>query len=250
MADEYKVACRTTYQKPFWVGDPAADAWQGVMGGALDEVADQYRQARAVAYPRVPRDPESPQYACPSDALGLMAADRGGLERAPGEAEADWRQRLRDAWDIWRVAGTPLSAKMICGWVGLTTAKVLRRHEFSTPPEAGSLYVRGFAQTCLAQYDVLIEQPHRWTQRRWGDGSLWGEGTWGSTATEAEIAFLRRALRRHRAGGYTCTYLHVSFVQGRVWGAGKWGDGGVWGGTGDVLTIVVGEDHWAQRGLL
>lgn len=252
MADNtYAVACATRWQKPWWQGDPEAATWQGVMGGALDESLALAYQARATRFPTLPRDPEQPQYACPTDALGYLATERG-LEMAPGETELRWRERLRDAWQAWHRGGTRAAHEVLFGWVGLRAPKVLRRLEFSTPPPVGSLYVRGFAQTVLSQFDVLVELPHPYARRVWGDPNTnWGDGgTWGSSMPTEVVEYLRRGLRQFKSGTSTCTYMHLSFVRGRVWGANKWGDGGVWGGSGEVVTIVVGEDHWKQRGLL
>jgi len=249
MADgTYVDACRTVWQKPFWVGDPEADKWQGVMGEALDQRDDELYQARAVRYPEVPRNPEQPQYACPADALGKMAAERG-IDQAPGESEASWRSRLRQNWRTWHRAGTQEVVREVAGTLGLTAVRVVRRAELSTPPPVGSLYVQGFATAHQHQFDVLLEKPHPFTERVWGPGA-WGDGgTYGSSMTQEQAQYIIRNARRFKEGHDTATYLHVSYVQGRLWGPNKWGDG-VWGGSGTVTTGVIGEEHWARRGLL
>lgn len=248
MADTYAVACRTIYQKPWWVGDPSADIWQGVMGGALDTQLDQLNQARAVRYPTLPKIQDFPQYACPADALQYLSAERG-LEQAPAEVELAWRERLRRAWQVWNRGGTAQAHVDSLGWCGLTNVTVWRRHEWSTPPDVGSAYVRAFANTAWSQVDVLVQQPHPWVQKLWG-AHTWGQYTWGSTMTAAEVGYIRRTLQQFRAGHDTVTYLYVSFTQEALWGpTSTWGSG-TWGSGGQCMPVIVGEPAWAARSLL
>lgn len=245
MSDTYAVYCAQVINKPWWIGDPDAEAWQGVMGAMLDDQLDRLEQARAVRYPTVPT---GGTYACPTDALYYLAAERG-LERVPGESEDAWRERLRDAWNIWRESGSADGHTHEFGWSNLHNAVVMQRERLSTPPSVGSAYVRAFASQVWAQFDILIQQPHPWVERTWGSGT-WGSGTWGSSMTEVEADYFRRQLRDHSSGHSTCTYMHVSFTQERIWGPNNWGDGGTWGGNGHCMTVVVGEDHWRTLGRL
>ena len=236
----YAIYCSRTIQKPWWQGDPAAEAWQVVMGSALDDQADRFEQARAVHFPTIP---PGGQYACPSDALSYLAAERG-LERVPTETEDRWRFRLRDAWNIWKTSGTQAGHVIMGTWLDLLNLTIVRRHEFSTPPDVGSNYVRAFARAVWFQFDVVIGQPHPWKQKIWGEGN-WGEGTWGSTMQPEVVSYLRREIRERKSAHDTATYLHLRFDQGPIWGVGKWGeDGRVWGSGKGVMSIIVGEAEW------
>lgn len=246
MANSYVVACRTQFNKPWWREDPDSDKWQGVMGEALDDQKDRFLQARAVRYPTVPA---GQLYACPSDALSYLSAERG-LERVPGESEDAWRERLRRAWPIWHVSGTQQIHIDEFGWAGILNVTTVRRHEWSTPAPVGTPYVRSFARLVWFQFDVLVQRPHPWRQKRWGDGDKWGEHTWGTSMTTEELTWFRREIRERKAGHDTCTYLHISFADGRLWGPNKWGDGGKWGGSGNVVSFVIGEQHWETRRLM
>ena len=57
-------------------------------------------------------------------------------------------------------------------------------------------------------------------------------------------------MRSHKSGHDTGTYLHLDFDGGAIFGTFKWGDGTVYGGTGAVTTLVIGEAEWSRRGLM
>lgn len=230
--------------KPFFDG-PDGRAWQRVFGQRMDTELARLYEAKRVRYPHY----------CPTDGLYFLAAERG-LERINVaqlvETELAHRDRLHDAWGIWQRAGSQAAHVESFGWCGLLNVHVYRRHEWSWPQEAGGLYVQTFARSVWSQFDVLINRPHPWQGVHWGDGNNWGDGwTWGSTATVGEINLLRRLVRDRKAAHDTGTYLILNLNNGRVWGDWIWGDGGLWGGSGDPpLAIVIGEDHWTTRGLL
>lgn len=244
MADSYVVYCRVTVCKPWWVGDPDSDKWQGVMGGALDTQIDYLAQARAVRYALAP---PGTVYRCPTDALQYLASERR-LERVPTETEEQWRTRLDGAWDIHHESGTSVGHAHGFAWASMRNVTVLQRNILSTPPEVGSHYVRAFARAVWAQFDIVVQKPHQWERRAWGDGA-WGEGTWGSTMTADMARYLQRQVRERKSGHDTCTYVHFALGHGPLWGTGTWGTG-TWGSTNECMTMVVGEDHWAKLGRL
>lgn len=247
MADTYVVACSRIWQKPWWQDDPAATTWQTVMGQALDDQIDQLEQARAVRYPTNPSGAVNRR--CPTDALYYLADERG-LEQVPTETEDQWRERLRRAWPIWHVAGTAVGHTDGFAWYPLRNVGVFRRREWSTPAPVGSEWVRAFARTAWSQFDALIQQPHPWRVRLWGEGT-WGDGgTWGSTMSAAHVAYFKRQLRQFASGHSTPVYMHLAFTQARIWGGYKWGDGGLWGSGGNVMPVVVGDEDWERRGVL
>ena len=83
----------------------------------------------------------------------------------------------------------------------------------------------------------------------WGSGWVYGDGsTWGTTMVESEIQLLRRLVRDHKSAHDTCTYFHFSFTSGAIWGTFRYGDGTLYGGSGETVSIVCGEKWWEQRG--
>jgi hypothetical protein len=68
--------------------------------------------------------------------------------------------------------------------------------------------------------------------------------------TAAEIEYFCRQICLFKAGHDIGIYLYVSFVYGCLWGSQKWGDGGLWGGSGRAMSLVIGEWDWPKRGLM
>lgn len=234
--ETYAELMSKAYIRPSHNG-PWGRRWYSAIGSAIDDEIGLMEEARAVRWPEY----------TPSDALYLMAAERG-LERIPTESETAHRLRLKGAWRIWRKGGSAVAHTDALGWMGITNAQVVRRAEWSTPEADPNLYVDTFARTVWAQFDILASQPLPWRVLRWNDGWTWGNGvTWGSSASEANIALIKRLVRQFKGAHDTGLYLYLNFSNARVWGAWVWG-GGAWGGGGDPpLRILIGEEHWRTR---
>jgi len=115
----------------------------------------------------------------------------------------------------------------------------------------GSVYVQDFARQVWSQFDILIRDPGPVEALEWGSGWLWGDGsTWGTTMTAADIALLRRLVREHKSAHDSCTYFYFVFVTGTIWGAFTWGSGTLWGGVGNVVTLICGEEWWETAGYM
>lgn len=85
---------------PPWLRGPVGKAFHAAVGKQMDTVADRYRQALFVSFPRYAA-------AVGDDyALELSGVDRQ-LPRGPGEAAADYADRLRGAWEAWGGDDTP-----------------------------------------------------------------------------------------------------------------------------------------------
>jgi len=242
--ETFKALCAQLLQKTIFDG-PYGRAWQEVMGASMDEDQLRFFYARAVRWPSY----------TPTDALFYLAAERG-LERvilvgSGGilEDETKHRERLKHAWTIWRQAGSAGGHVEALSWPGYGLVKVVRRHDFSTPPAVGSPYVQAFARQVWSQFDVVVRAPSPVQPLLWG-GFTWGSGaSWGTTMTPAEIDLLRRLIRDHKSAHNTCTYVHFAFSTGGLWGLFKWGDGTLWGGVNNGTTsIIVGEPQWKTRG--
>jgi len=234
VADTFE-ALRKILNKPFLNG-PNGRAWQGTLGRMMDEAMNRVVQARVARLPSF----------CPLDGLQYIASERQ-LERAIGESESAFREVLRTSWTVWAKAGTEGSHQDNLGRMGFGNIIVRRRHDFYGAPDSVP-YINAFARDVWAQFDVIASKPLPFELRYWGTG-VWGLGTWGTTATAAQIDQLRRFLRTFRAGHDTPMYVYLNYLSGRMWGIGFWGSG-VWGGSGSVVRLLVGEDHWVQRGLI
>lgn len=228
-------ALRVSLNKQFLDG-PWGRKWQRALGKLMDENINRVVQARVARLPSF----------CPEDGLQFIASERQ-LERAYGESLSDYREVLRTAWTVWATAGSAQAHVNSLGRMGFGSVSVRRRHDFFGLPDPHP-YVRAFARDVWAQFDVILDKPMPWRERLWGVG-VWGTGVWGLTAKPQEIDQLKRFLRQFRAGHDTPTYAYFNFGTGRLWGVGTWGSG-VWGGGGNVLRLLVGEDHWKQRGLV
>lgn len=211
--------------------------WQVAMGELNNESINRLLQAKAARYPSF----------APSDGLPYIGNERG-IERLFNETEGEYRRVLQQAWLLWQKGGSNAGHQANLGdraKFGVITIR--RRKEFS-PGADPRPYVNAFVRDVWAQFDVFITRPQLWNLRRWGDGR-WGEQVWGFTATQAQLEQVKRLLRTFRAGHNTPTYLFIDWGQGQRWGLGVWGTG-TWAGSGVLVKILVGEEHWAQRGLL
>lgn len=241
----YADLCAQVLQKPPTDG-PNGRAWQQVCGGAMDTEFSKLFYAVACRFPTQ----------TPTDALFYLAEERkidrmrivGGAGAL--EPETTFRLRLKHAWTVWGIAGSQQSVVDEFNWMGISTAQVLRRVDFSTPPPVGSVWVQAFAQQVWAQFDIMIRRPMPIGPLVWG-AFYWGTPTWGSTLTVAEIDQIRRTVRRYKSGHDTATYLYLAFTTGALWGTFVWGASGItWGGDGEVVPIIIGEEDWVTRGIM
>ena len=101
-----------------------------------------------------------------------------------------------------------------------------------------------FARQVWSQFDILISKPMAVGPLVWGSFT-WGQMyTWGTTMSLSDVRLLRRLIRDHKSAHDTCTYFHFNFANGALWATFSWGDGTLWGGVGDVVTLVCGEKQW------
>lgn len=228
-------ALRQTLNKQFLNG-PFGRAWQRTLGQLFDESVNRLVQARVARLPSF----------CPEDALQYIGSERQ-LERAFGESISDYREVLRTAWTIWATGGSAQVHISSLGRMGFGSVTVKRRRDFFGVPDDNA-YIRAFARDVWAQFDVICQKPMPWQIRLWGTGT-WGTGVWGLTAQTSEIEQFKRFLRLFRAGHDTPMYAYFNVGSGQLWGLGVWG-AGVWGGVGDTVRLIVGEEHWKQRGLI
>lgn len=230
-------ALRKALNKPF-LQDSAGIAWQATLGRLQDEAFNRVVQAKVQ---RFPTD-------CAVGGLQYIASERE-LERVINEPENDYREILRTAWAIWAQAGTAVGDAKSFDRMNVASVTIKRRADFSGVAPDPYPYVTAFARDVWAQFDVILEGMP-WRLRLWGTSPPWGTGLWGTTMTQAQQDQIIRLLRTFRAGHDTPTYVWMHFGAGHLWGiAGPWGHG-VWGGSGPTIRLLVGEQHWKQRGLI
>ncbi len=228
---------RKTLNKGF-LNDRAGIAWQTTLGGQMDASFNRIVEAVNSRFPSY----------CASDGLLFIGAERN-LEQGFNESESDYRGILRSAWAVWAQAGTADSHSFNLGRLGFQKVIIKRRRDLSGLPPAGlGPYVDAFTRDVWAQFDIICQKPMPWSATYWGTGS-WGTGSWGTTATPAQLEQVKRFARTFRAAHDTPMWLHLQFGPGQIWGLGAWGTG-VWAATPGLISILIGEPHWTQRGLL
>lgn len=148
-----------------------------------------------------------------------------GFEGLPGESPASIAERVRTAFDLWKLAGTrdgielALSQLAVTGYMLRTTRGWLP----DAPPDGRT--------DLWARYWVLAFS-HPWTtDGTWGDAGTWDDGgTWDSDATVAEVTRLVRFLRR-QSNARDLGFVRIYFNNGDsdVWGPDEPWDHGTWG---------------------
>lgn len=226
---------------------PYGRAWQRVMGEAWDEQIDRMYQARRARWPDY----------CPVDGLFYIGVERGlervffvGVHPKVVEDEKLYRRRLREAWTIWRFAGTQEGHRESFRWAGLNAVSVWRRKEWNSPPEQNvSAYLKAFQRAVWAQFDVLVDPSFPFKPLNWAGWTYGNPVTWGTDATPDDVSLLRRLGRKFRSGHDTFMWIVVNNTGGRVWGSWLWGSGAWTPGVGQPTRWLVGEPHWTLRGL-
>jgi hypothetical protein len=157
----------------------------------------------------------------PPDALGLFAAERQ-LERAPGESEAAFRERLANAWEIWGDAGQ----KGDGGSTELSFAQ--RALENFTIPGVVSVYYEpqtgwsGPAPDYWSYCWIVVRGAGAaWTFPTCGGLYVCGTTliTCGSSATYDEVQLVRTMVRRLKAGHEVPVFIALD-PDARICGTG------------------------------
>jgi hypothetical protein len=193
-------------------------AFTGALGDAKDAVALAARDAlRSMLVGE-----------CPEDALAHIAAERR-LERFPTETTEQHRARLAAAWASFEFLGTK------AGLVGALTAAghspVVYEANAAAPPwwvgawppASEGPMPSAWVGTWPVPAGDVAGWPSRfwvdlkltaWSPWTWGSGPFWGDEdrTWGSTATRAEVALVKRIIRRWRPAHCVCIGVFVELT--------------------------------------
>lgn len=183
-----------------------------VFGAVKDAIADA---AKAAVKARLVE-------LAPDDALAWIGRERN-VERYPGETNAGYRARLLAAWETWFAAGTAAGLVAALGAAGFSSVGV---YDTRTAPPwwVGAWPPNGddaMPAATWSRFWIVIETPHPWALRRWGEGGSWGELgadgtplTWGSTATVREVALVRSIIRKWKAAHERCARVLVRVPDG------------------------------------
>jgi hypothetical protein len=145
----------------------------------------------------------------PYDGLDLMGNERM-LPRFPGEAHANYKSRLLDAWKLWRQAGTWGGIREMFTRLGFTVT--LRRNvdwNWDNHPENWSRF-------------WVVINTHGWvSDGTWDDPGVWDDGgTWDTNATPDEVRAVRNIVRSFKAAHEICPAI-VIVLNGSGWAAGQ-----------------------------
>lgn len=204
-------------------------ALSATIGAAMDDV-----RTRAIDAVRV----RLPKYA-PTDALAFHGNDRL-LERYPAESDAMYRARLERAFEVWSGAGTysgVIGALAAAGfdaqvfdvwtapswWAG-TTGRAWPPKPRTPKPSWWDAYMLPYPPAdgdtlwwSLFWVEITAPGPLGWQPRLWGDGHEFGDGaTWGSTATAAQVQFVREIIRKWKSAHGVCESIFVRWPSGHV----------------------------------
>jgi hypothetical protein len=217
----------TTFRDAAWRLSPprlrtyrAARMVYAFIGVPLDAIARAADEATAARFPAT----------CPPDALIYHGRDRG-IRRGLNESAANYRARLLLWIQAWRGAG--VGAAMLDQIAGYLTPKATRLRiwtqvgviysraadgTFSIARVAPNLWNWDDEPSLWARFWVIIDSFAGVPWERdgtWGDGETWGEGpasgTWGSTATQEEVASIRAIVADWKPAAAVCKNIIVSF---------------------------------------
>lgn len=164
-------------QLPQWVADDQGLAFEQSFGWTKDYALDLYKQATKARYP----DPRRP------DALPYQGHDRLIL-RAPPETNGEYAARLLQAPDLWVWGGTPTAIVNIFEPYGYDATDLI-----VVPNWYGILDGN---TSCFSRFIILADG------LAWESDGLWSSpgnyddgGVWDSTATVADLDYIRGSVR-------------------------------------------------------
>ena len=200
---------------------PAGSAWAAGHGETKDDLLA--RAVEAINAGAITRTP--------ADGLARLGAD-ADVERAPGEADADYRARIAGAWESWSWAGTKYGIGAAIGLLGFGYPNVWSYREL--PPDSN---VARWARVVI----IFRGLP------AWDGSALWdGEDTWDSLRSEdlaetADADDMRSAMRR-----VARKWVNARDIVDRVtitFGGLLWDLDGLWDGD-DAWDEGDGETAW------
>jgi hypothetical protein len=190
---------------PTWLRGPWGEKLVTTIGGIFDEAYGAAFQAGAAGSVGAPT--------FPNDALALVGSERN-IERYPAETDAEYKTRVKGAWESWQQAGTMRIVSELA-YLGFT-AEIKENWDWDWDGDEGTNWSRFW----------VVITGHDFELTRWGDGRKWGEGVWGCDATVEEANALLRLVRKWKPG-HTFP-ITIIVLNEDVWDTdqpdGTWGD--------------------------
>jgi len=168
----------------------------------------------------------------PADALAYVGGNKS-IERYPGDTDATYKARTKQAFSSWEEAGTRHALLRELSAFGYPGALLYEDWEWSRPP-----------QPWWSQFWVLFpDGTHSVAPStvQYGSGELYGPSglMYGVTGiTAAELSGLRRIIKKWKRASSICRGL-IFVTGGIVYGQGiTYGSGAVYGGTQVIVSGV------------
>ena len=192
--------------QPPWLQNEAGRRWARALGRVLDGAVDGAQDAVLARHP---------SYA-PEDALNLVGEGRA-ISRFGGELEAAYRERLRQAFTFWSLAGTFPGVLL---WLEAAGYDAYVYEHFRDDP------------FIWAEFSVwLWPKNAAYTTDHWDDGvGSWDDNTpWDYQLAATELSRIPNLLREVKPAH--ARVRRVYYIPGPrdAWDDGNaWDDGGVW----------------------
>lgn len=210
---------------PTWLQRRWGSAWLTSFGLLKDGIVESARQAaRAVIIDRAP-----------DDALVYIGQDRD-LERVPDESDADYRARLREAWNIWEGAGTDAGIIAAFATLGIT-AHVRRNNQWDWDGRPGNIATYWARMWIVLDVHPFTSAPTCGAGPVCGDGSICGL----SGASLEYVQATRRAGRKWKSSHAWALLIvptQTTLFPTKICGDGAiCGDGSICGGDAAYVPI-------------
>lgn len=176
----------------------------GLVGLAADISAEGAQQAIAARFS------QSPIF--PPDAYALIGSERS-MPRFPSETLASYRERVLDAWNAWRNAGTEIGLIDQLSYFPVT-AQIYTNADWDWDGDASN----------WSRFWVVLTD-HGWTDDgTWDDPGIWDDGgTWDSTASIEEVRSIQALIRQWKPGHMVCVNV-VVVLDANAWSPTPTGD--------------------------
>lgn len=183
--DDWQVA-----NAPPWVAGENGSLWNRVLGIVKDAISTTARTA------------VSQRFASLAHIASLvdLLADRN-LDPAWRETETSVRERIKQAWATWQLAGTKAGLSKAIELAGYTNYEIIEQ------TEDGSI---GWWQ-----FYVDIRAPFPWTDTHLSDGiwdapGVWGDGgSWAEDMPAPDLSRLRLAVRKWKGLHAECICIRI-----------------------------------------
>jgi len=141
-----------------------------------------------------------PSYASPAGVAALGLERR--LEQGPRESDANYREKLRNAWTYWRLAGQAYGIQRILNAAGYQAVEVFEAAQVGIAGGVG-----GWGRFWVVIYNGPWKTP---SDGQWSDAGTWGDGgLWDDGISADEVRFISRQIHLFRAKHARCMAVAI-----------------------------------------